>query len=95
MWLVICYVAYIKNGDYGAPPGMLYMQYKQELDEKQEQIKKDYQTKFNLYEKTEGPSFGEYNTDESTHLLNNEYSETQTIINYEDTEEMPGSEDMD
>lgn len=30
MWLIICFVAYKKNGDYGAPPGMLYMQFKEE-----------------------------------------------------------------
>ena len=35
MWIAICYVAYCKNGDYGAPPGMLYMQYCDEIEEKQ------------------------------------------------------------
>lgn len=35
MWMAICYVAYCKNGDYGAPPGMLYMQYCQEIEDKQ------------------------------------------------------------
>jgi hypothetical protein len=69
LWMAICYVAYCKNGDYGAPPGMLYMQYCEEIEEKQRQITQDYQSKFNLYEKSDVPSFGDYMGDESTNLL--------------------------
>lgn len=69
MWMAIWYVAYCKNGDYGAPPGMLYMQYCQEIEEKQRLITQDYQSKFNLYQKQEIRSFGEYMGDESTNLL--------------------------
>lgn len=74
MWVAIWYVAYCKNGDYGAPPGMLYMQYCQEIEEKERLISEDYASKFNLYKKSEIPSFGEYLGDESTNLLGpNEY----------------------
>ena len=77
LWIAICYVAYCKNGDYGAPPGMLYMQYCQEIDDKERQITQDYQSKFNLYNKSEVPSFGDYMCDESTNLLgtNGEYDQ--------------------
>ena len=34
-WIVISIIAYQKNGDYDAPPGMLYMQDKAELEEKE------------------------------------------------------------
>ena len=25
LWSVVCYIAYSKSGEYGAPPGLLYM----------------------------------------------------------------------
>lgn len=34
-WIVISVIAYQKDGDYDAPPGMLYMQDKAELEEKE------------------------------------------------------------
>lgn len=59
-----------------------------------------------MYEKSEVPSFGDYMGDESTNLLGTteqydfeEITESgcdaQTILNYEDTEELPDSENMD
>lgn len=34
-WIIISVIAYQKDGEYDAPPGMLYMQDKAELEEKE------------------------------------------------------------
>lgn len=34
MWFVICCQAHKKNGEYGAPAGMMYMQQKAEYEQK-------------------------------------------------------------
>lgn len=93
LWTVIGYMAYRKNGEYGAPPGLLYMQAEQEYTEKTKQLKEDL--------KRYGP-MAKYDF-EASGLLANEstYYDTpsqacnETILNYEDTEEMPTSEEMD
>lgn len=35
LWIIIGFIGYQKDGDYDAPPGMLYMQDKAELEEKE------------------------------------------------------------
>ena len=36
LWIMVCILAYGKKGEYGAPPGMLYMQDRAEFEEKQQ-----------------------------------------------------------
>ena len=93
LWAIIGYIAYRKAGEYGAPPGLLYMQAEKEFNEKTQKLKEDL--------KRYGP-MAKYDFEASA-LLENEstYYETpsqacnETILNYEDTEEMPTSEEMD
>ena len=94
LWSIICYIAFRKQGNYGAPPGLLYMQAEMEFNEKTRLLKEDL--------KRYGPTYSKFDLEAQNSLLENEstYYETPsqanlTILNYEDTEEMPTSEEMD
>jgi len=93
LWSLICYIAFLKSGDYGAPPGLLYMQAEMEFNEKTRLLKEDFKRYGTTYSKydIEGSSLLQ---DESTYYETPSQAD-RTSLNYEDTEEMPTSEEMD
>lgn len=54
-WVMITIISHSKDGEYDAPPGMLYMQEKAELEEKEKSFilqDKDYAKESNLFGST-------------------------------------------
>jgi hypothetical protein len=80
-WASICYFSARKKGDYGAPPGMLFMQQKAEMEKEKSLLKDNESSRYS--EESTRDNYAKL-TPRNIHMLN-----------FEDTEEAPGSEDLD
>jgi hypothetical protein len=87
-WAIVLYLSNSKNGEYGAPPGLFYMQQEDELMKRerhlQERLEKSLSLKSSLSR----------NTLASTAFKTNDPI-NDTMLNYDDNEELPVFEDLE